>query len=541
MAKGERYTPQRNKQFTKPTNQPINKLISKTMSLQVIMSAAVENGIRNASVDFAIGVINQLSNEGALSCSVDEAIRMFDFDGVKVASRRSAAMKKVRASQKSSGKPAAATVRTKPEMVLPFCGVVESSWCMGVRFNHGLHTQCTNGPMNGGKYCKTCQKSAANSASGKPQYGDIEDRTTGALLEYRDPKGKLTTCYANVAKKLKLDLGRAQEVAQAFGWEIPQDQLEVIKKKTGRPASNKPKKKAGKKGRPAKVKAPEQLSMDDQIAKLVAEAADDVLSVASSNETKKVVRIKKAKKAKKPKKTAEEKEAEKLAKAEAKAEKDAAKAKEKAEKDAAKALAKAQAKAEKDAAKAKEKAEKEAAKAAAKAKKEQEKLLKAQALQQKIADATAEYNTLAQGLSDETPAPTKLGDLKKAIAGLKRAKREAVKAVKATKPTVAEETKVQPELTVEAVETLQKSIVEEEDEVEESPAFPANEDEEEVEEDEEEITLDDSTPKVEIDGTEYYKTKAYGLPAVLFSMEGECIGAYDETTGEIQELAFEDE
>ena len=494
------------------------------------MSAAVENGIRNASVDFAIGVINQLSNEGALSCSVDEAIRMFDFDGVKVASRRSAAMKKVRASQKSSGKPAAATVRTKPEMVLPFCGVVESSWCMGVRFNHGLHTQCTNGPMNGGRYCKTCQKSAANSASGKPQYGDIEDRTTGALLEYRDPKGKLTTCYANVAKKLKLDLSRAQEVAQAFGWEIPQDQLEVIKKKTGRPASNKPKKKAGKKGRPAKVKAPEQLSMDDQIAKLVAEAADDVLSVASSNDSKKVVRVKKAKKVKKPKKTEEEKQAEKEAK---EAAKEAAKAKAKAEKDAAKAAAKA----EKDAAKAKAKAEKDAAKA----KKEQEKLLKAQALQQKIADATAEYNTLAQELSDETPAPTKLGELKKAIAGLNRAKREAAKAVKVTKATVAEETKVQPELTVEAVETLQKSIVEEEDEVEESPISLANEDEEEVEEDEEEITLDESTPKVEIDGTEYYNTKAYGLPAVLFSMEGECIGAYDETTGEIQELAFEEE
>jgi colicin import membrane protein len=496
------------------------------MSLQVIMSAAVENGIRNASVDFAVAVINQLANEGALTCSVDEAIRMFNFEGVKVASRRSAAMKKVRASQKSSGKPAAATVRSKPEMVLPFCGVIEPSWCMGVRFNHGLHTQCTNGPMNGCRYCKTCQKSAANSASGKPQYGDIEDRMTGALLEYRDPKGKLTTCYANVAKKLQLDLGRAQEVAQAFGWEIPQDQLEVIKKKTGRPASNKPKKKAGKKGRPAKVKAPEQLSMDDQIAKLVAEAADDVLSVASSNESKKVVRVKKAKKAKKPKKTEEEKQAEKeakeAAKAAAKAEKDAAKAKAKAEKDAAKAKAKA----EKDAAKAKAKAEKDAAKA----KKEQEKLLKAQALQKKIADATAEYNTLAQELSDETPAPTKLGELKKAIAGLKRAKREAAKAVKVAKPVAAEakqETVVEPELTVEAVKTLQQTLAE--DSVEE------------VEEDEEEITLDESTPKVEIDGTEYYKTKAYGLSAVLFTMEGECIGAYDETTGEIQELAFEDE
>ena len=513
------------------------------------MSAAVENGIRNASVDFAVAVINQLANEGALTCSVEEAIRMFDFEGVKVASRRSAAMKKVRASQKSSGKPAAATVRSKPEMVLPFCGVIEPSWCMGVRFNHGLHTQCTNGPMNGCRYCKTCQKSAANSASGKPQYGDIEDRMTGALLEYRDPKGKLTTCYANVAKKLKLDLSRAQEVAQAFGWEIPQDQLEVIKKKTGRPASNKPKKKAGKKGRPAKVKAPEQLSMDDQIAKLVAEAADDVLSVASSNESKKVVRVKKAKK---PKKTNEQKEAEKqakeAAKAKAKAEKEAAKAAAKAEKEAAKAKAKA----EKEAAKAKAKAEKDAAKA----KKEQEKLLKAQALQQKIADATAEYNTLAQELSDETPAPTKLGELKKAIAGLKRAKREAAKAVKVTKPVAAEakqETVVESELTVEAVKTLQQTIAEdsEEEEVKDSaqwtPLFPKNDDQEEVEEDEEdeedeeEITLDESTPKVEIDGTEYYKTKAYGLPAVLFTMEGECIGAYDETTGEIQELAFEDE
>ena len=522
------------------------------MSLQVIMSAAVENGIRNASVDFAVAVINQLGKEGALTCSVDEAIRMFDFDGVKVASRRSAAMKKVRASQKSSGKPAGAMVRPKPEMLLPFCGVVEATWCMGVRFNHGLHTQCTNGPMNGCKYCKTCQKSAANSASGKPQYGDIEDRLTGALLEYRDPKGKLTTCYANVAKKLKLDLGRAQEVAQAFGWEIPQDQLEVKVKKNGRPASKNPKKKGGKKGRPAKAKSSEQLSMDDQIAKLVAEAADDVLSVAASSEsTKKVVRVKKAKK---PKKTNEQKEAEKLAKAQAKAEakaaakaeKEAAKAKAKAEKDAAKA----QAKAEKDAAKAQAKAEKDAAKA----KKEQEKLLRAQALQQKITDATAEYNALALEVSDETPAPTKLGELKKAIAGLKRAKREAAKEAKkqlalsqhsdfndvadqiaefsAAKPAVVEEKKVEAkvqihgpaQLTEEAVEKLQKMIAEESDD----------------EDEDDEITLDESTPKVEIDGTEYYKTKAYGLPAVLFDMEGECIGAYDETTGEIQELAFEE-
>ena len=409
------------------------------MSLQIVMSAAVENGMRQASVEFAKQVINQLHSEGALTCDIETAFRMFDFESVSIASKRSVAMKKVRAGQKSSGKASSVAIRSKPEMVLPFCGEVEPSWCQGVRFNHGLHTQCTNGPQTDCKYCKTCQKSASNSASGKPQYGDISDRLTGPLLEYRDPKGKLTTCYANVAKKLGLDIARAQEVATAYGWTIPEDQLTVKVKKTGRPASNKPKKKVGKKGRPAKVKTSEEMTMDDQIAKLVAEAADDVLSVTSESSVKKVVRVKKVKKAKKAKKTDEQKAQE----AEAK-------------------------KAEAEAKKQAKKAEAEDKKLAKKAEAEAKKLLKAKAVE------------------DEKKA-----DLK-------------------------------PELTMEAVEQLQATIAEEDDE------------------EEEDIVLDASTPKVEIDGTEYYVTKAYGFPAVLFDQEGECIGAYDETTGEIQELSFEE-
>jgi len=420
------------------------------MSLQIVMSAAVENGMRQASIEFAKHVINQLDSEGALTCDIETAFRMFDFESVSIASARSVAMKKVRAVQKSSGKASSVAIRSKPEMVLPFCGEVETSWCQGVRFNHGLHTQCTNGSQTDCKYCKTCQKSATNSASGKPQYGDISDRLTGPLLEYRDPKGKLTTCYANVAKKLGLDIARAQEVATAYGWTIPEDQLTVNHKKSGRPASTKPKKKVGKKGRPAKVKTSEEMTMDDQIAKLVAEAADDVLSVTSESSAKKVVRVKKVKKAKKPKKTDEQKAQE----AEAK----------KAEAEAKK-LAKAKEAEEKKLAKAKEVEEKKQAK---KAEAEAKKLLKAKAVE------------------DEKKA-----DLK-------------------------------PELTMEAVEQLQATIAEEDDE------------------EEEDIVLDASTPKVEIDGTEYYVTKAYGFPAVLFDEEGECIGAYDETTGEIQELSFEE-
>ena len=474
------------------------------MSLQIVMSAAVENGMRQASIEFARGVINQLHSEGALTCDIETAFRMFDFDSVSIASKRSAAMKKVRAGQKSSEKVSSVAIRSKPEMVLPFCGEVETSWCQGVRFNHGLHTQCTNGPQSDCKYCKTCHKSASNSASGKPQYGDISDRLTGPLLEYRDPKGKLTTCYANVAKKLGLDIARAQEVATAYGWTIPEDQLTVKVKKTGRPASTKPKKKVGKKGRPAKVKTSEEMTMDDQIAKLVAEAADDVLSVTSESSVKKVVRVKKAKKVKKVKKVkktdeqkAQEAEAKKLLKAKEAEEKKLLKAKEAEEKKLLKAK------------------EAEAKKLLKAKEAEAKKLLKAK---------EAEEKKLLKAKEAEAKKQAKKAEAEAKKQAKKAQEAEAKKLLKAKEVEEEKKADMKPELTMEAVEQLQATIAEEDDEAE----------------DEEDIVLDESTPTVEIDGTEYYVTKAYGLSAVLFDQEGECIGAYDEITGEIQELTFDE-
>ena len=469
------------------------------MSLQIVMSAAVENGMRQASVEFARGVINQLHSEGALTCDIETAFRMFDFDSVSIASKRSVAMKKVRAGQKSSEKVSSVAIRSKPEMVLPFCGEVETSWCQGVRFNHGLHTQCTNGPQSDCKYCKTCHKSASNSASGKPQYGDISDRLTGPLLEYRDPKGKLTTCYANVAKKLGLDIARAQEVATAYGWTIPEDQLTVKVKKTGRPASTKPKKKVGKKGRPAKVKTSEEMTMDDQIAKLVAEAADDVLSVTSESSVKKVVRVKKVKKAKKVKKVKKVKKAKKTDE-------------QKAQEAEAKKLLKAKEAEEKKLLKAKEAEAKKLLKAK---EAEAKKLLKAKEAQEKKLLKAKEAEAKKQAKKAEAEAKKQAKKAQEA---------EAKKLLKAKEVEEENKADMKPELTMEAVEQLQATIAEEDDEAEE----------------EDDIVLDESTPTVEIDGTEYYVTKAYGLSAVLFDQEGECIGAYDEITGEIQELTFDE-
>jgi len=55
------------------------------------MTAAVERGMRSASVEFALDVIGQLSSEGVLKCSLEDAIKMFDFDSVAVVSSRSKA------------------------------------------------------------------------------------------------------------------------------------------------------------------------------------------------------------------------------------------------------------------------------------------------------------------------------------------------------------------------------------------------------------------------------------------------------------------
>ena len=104
--------------------------------------------------------------------------------------------------------------KTGPAMPLPFVGIVKAEWCMGIRTNQGLFTQCTQAkPTDGGEYCPTCKKQADANASGKPTYGNINDRVAAleAGTEWRDPKeNKAVAHYANVAAKLKIDLEAAK-------------------------------------------------------------------------------------------------------------------------------------------------------------------------------------------------------------------------------------------------------------------------------------------------------------------------------------------
>jgi hypothetical protein len=90
------------------------------------MTAAVERGMRLASVDFARDVIGQLNKEGVLTCSLEDAMKLFDFESVSIVSSRSKASKK-RENAKSRGgekKSSKAKITAKPSVVLPFCGVI---------------------------------------------------------------------------------------------------------------------------------------------------------------------------------------------------------------------------------------------------------------------------------------------------------------------------------------------------------------------------------------------------------------------------------
>ena len=442
-----------------------------------------------------------------------------------IVSARSAAMKKVRSSKKSESKDVP-NVKGKPEILLPFCGVIEESWCQGIRYNHGLHSQCSNGPVGGGKYCATCAKSAKNSASGKPTYGDISDRMEGELLEFRDPKGKQTQCYANVAAKLGLDLDKAKAEAEKFGWSIPEDQLSVKVVKRGRPAKKGPKvvKPKGKRGRPAKVVKTSN-SMAAQIAQLVAEAAEDVVGEIVVPK-KKVVR-----------KTAEEKAAEKLAK---KQTKEAEKLAKKAAKEAEKAAKKA--------AKEAEKAAKKAAKEAKKAQPSKTEIKKKQ-LQKEAADIGCE-------ISDEQLETLKIGEIRQLIKEHKATVKAQAKATSGKKVTHT----LIGECTVKAVTTFKggnattvtpvaEKPVEKPQSIEEKVDDAIAELDEELvvdssdEEDEDgELSIDpDTTPTVEVDGVEYYRVTYGGHENVLVSEEGVVLGVYNEDTNEIMDVEFDDE
>ena len=178
-------------------------------------------------------------------------------------------------------------VSKKPEVPLPFMGVIQENCCHGLKQNHGLLTQCHKNPTGSSTYCQGCQKQADKNTSGKPNSGSIEDRmaafTSGK--EYRDPKGKAPVAYAKVMQKLKLTEEQVQAEATKQNIELPAELFNAPVAKRGRPKKNpavtsdtesessmssgEPK----KRGRPKKTGKPVEVSTtEDLFATIISEA-----------------------------------------------------------------------------------------------------------------------------------------------------------------------------------------------------------------------------------------------------------------------------
>lgn len=340
------------------------------------LNSAVERGVKLACVEFSKKVVQILAEH--FSFDIEEAMRVLSFDEVPISH---SIKKKVDASVPKKTKK---TERDIPKMVLPFCGVV-ADWCDGLRFNHGLYTQCTNAKSGESEFCGTCKKQADANSNGKPNFGSVEDRAAVGAMDYVDPKGKKVVAYANVMAKLKLTREAAVAEAARFGWAIPEFQFASQEKKRGRPKSvstsssdaevEKPK----ARGRPRKEKQIGAATNvgDDLLAALQQQAASEEIAASGDEDSEASERSamaeadKESKKAAKAADSAAKKEAKKAAadaeKAAKKAAAEAERAAKKAAKEAEAAAAKAAKAAEKEAEKAARKAAKDAEKAAAKA------------------------------------------------------------------------------------------------------------------------------------------------------------------------------
>lgn len=188
---------------------------------------------------------------------IEECGRLYNFDGKEALIKLNLEKEKVKKEK-------------KPKMLLPFDGKKKEGCCNGIVKNHGLYTQCPKKVEDG--FCKTCESEP---------YGNIDQRLSVGVYEYKDPKGKSPKRYLDVLKKKNIGKEEIESWLVRENIQIAEAHLEESQEKVkrGRPKSEKKvKEPTGKKGRPKKekkvIETPNQ--EDDLFASLVAQAQAQV-------------------------------------------------------------------------------------------------------------------------------------------------------------------------------------------------------------------------------------------------------------------------
>jgi len=169
---------------------------------------------------------------------------------------------------------------------LPWCGVVSEGDCVGLRWNHGLMSQCSNKCDTG--LCKTCLKGA--DSDGRARYGLVSDRVSWMAEHpdspFRNHGGKCCKSLGSVLSKLGVSREDAEAEAESKGLTIPDSEWELRSALKGRPrknpsassssSSDEDKPKRGR-GRPRKLAKKVAGGVgDDLISALVLQATLDV-------------------------------------------------------------------------------------------------------------------------------------------------------------------------------------------------------------------------------------------------------------------------
>jgi chemotaxis protein histidine kinase CheA len=331
---------------------------------QLFVSEQLTRQLINTTQDVTMRCIVILA--GHYGFDQDEAIRMVGLNMIKLERK---------APTKAKTEKVAKVQAPKSAFPLPWSGEFNDACCYALRQNNGLYTQCTGVRKGEAHFCKGCASQMQKTGAEVPEYGTIQQRMAVGIFEYVDPKGRKPVAYAKVMKKYKITQEMALEEAGKFNININLDHFSAPEEsKRGRPskASDKAPKEKGVKGRPKKSKKVLQIEGDDEdlFAALVAEANETESEVVAP---------------KKKGKSEAEKEAERLAAEQAKAEKEAKRLAEKAERDAKLAAEKAA----KEAAKEAERLAREAKKKAEEEEKAAKKLAAEQAKAQKEAEKAA--------------------------------------------------------------------------------------------------------------------------------------------------------
>jgi hypothetical protein len=126
------------------------------------------------------------------------------------------------------------TGKSKAEktLPLPFWGekTVNRTKCHGLQA--GLYNQCCNAPLDGGVYCKKCQKEADDNEHGMPNRGNIEIRLKQFKrnsYEFTTPDGKLRKIYIKLwAEKKELSSDDVREHFDKNGITLNDEDLEDV-------------------------------------------------------------------------------------------------------------------------------------------------------------------------------------------------------------------------------------------------------------------------------------------------------------------------